>query len=101
MGDFGSTHLIRNIVMVDTHINVIRLQPRTQASTHLSKPLTELDAECDDNSQRHPNLPTIAWEGTLDPGYHSFSKWAMGSSDVSSDVTFDRATRTTGDQADK
>ena len=28
-GDFGSTHLIRNIVMVDTHINVIRLQPRT------------------------------------------------------------------------
>ena len=24
-----------------------------------------------------PNLPTIAWAATLDPGYHSFSKWAV------------------------
>ena len=24
-----------------------------------------------------PNLPTIAWAATLDPGYHSFSKWAI------------------------
>ena len=24
-----------------------------------------------------PNLPTIAWTATLDPGYHSFSKWAI------------------------
>ena len=23
------------------------------------------------------NLPTIAWTATLDPGYHSFSKWAI------------------------
>ena len=24
-----------------------------------------------------PNLPTITWAATLDPGYHSFSKWAI------------------------
>ena len=23
-----------------------------------------------------PNLPTITWAATLDPGYHSFPKWA-------------------------
>ena len=25
-----------------------------------------------------PNNPTIAWAATLDPGHHSFSKWAIG-----------------------
>ena len=24
-----------------------------------------------------PNLPTITWAASLDPGHHSFSKWAM------------------------
>ena len=24
-----------------------------------------------------PNLPTITWAATLDPGHHSFSKWAI------------------------
>ena len=24
-----------------------------------------------------PNNPTIAWAATLDPGHHSFSKWAI------------------------
>ena len=24
-----------------------------------------------------PNLPTITWAATLDPGYHSFPKWAI------------------------
>ena len=24
-----------------------------------------------------PNLPTTAWAATLDPGHHSFSKWAI------------------------
>ena len=27
-----------------------------------------------------PNNPTIAWAATLDPGHHSFSKWAICSS---------------------
>ena len=25
-----------------------------------------------------PNNPSIAWAATLDPGHHSFSKWAIG-----------------------